>query len=61
MVRHDDEITGTYTINATDIPSSHKQGTWIYDKKDKSIYLDQFHKYQNKIYESIENKLSTRR
>lgn len=52
-----DEITGNYIVHTNDIPDTHKRGEWSYDRSTHTIYLDQFHKYQTEIYQTISNKL----
>lgn len=50
-----DKTSGTYRIDADDIPVLHQSGQWWIEKG--TIYLDQTHKYQSEIFRAIEDKV----
>ena len=50
-IRVIDKTYGYYFVNANDIPNSHKSGEyWI---EEGTVYLDQFHKYQDELFKAI--------
>lgn len=49
-----DKTSGTYRIEADDIPVLHQSGEWWIEKG--TIYLDQTHRYQDDLFKAIEEK-----